>query len=121
MLFLLAMSTASYAAGEMRPRFNQVSDFLTWADNKLATDDYEALIKAQALAKDTQQTRLAYVKKLDLDLGESKLAKVFEGRQFPKDGTTFKLGGCCMELKHCHIDFEKNGESWQIKRIYQCR
>lgn len=121
MLFLVAMPTVGFADEEAQPRFHNVAEFLTWADKKLVADDYEALIKAQSDAKDSETTRLASVKKLDSDLGEAKLAKVFEGREFPKDATTFKLGGCCMELKHCHIDFEKDGKSWKIARIWQCR
>ncbi len=120
-LFLLIMPTLAFAGEEARPRFHRVADFLTWADKKLAADDYEALIKAQADAKDTQTTKLAYVKQLDSDLGEAKLAKVFEGREFPKNTATFKLGGHQMELGHCHIDFVKDGDSWQITRIWQCR
>jgi hypothetical protein len=120
-LFLLVMSTVSFAVEEARPHFHHVADFLTWADKKLAADDYEALVKAQADVKNPQPTRLAYVKQLDADLGESKLAKVFEGREFPKDATNFKLGGHRKELGCCHIDFVKDGGSWQIARIWQCR
>jgi len=120
-LFLLGMPTAAIAGEETRPRFHHVADFLTWADKKLATDDYEALVKAQADAKDPQPTRLAYVKQLDADLGGSKLVKVFEGREFPKDAASFKLGGHKKELGHSHIDFVKDGGSWQITRIWQCR
>ena len=120
-LFTLIIPATAFAAGEAAPRFHHVADFLTWADKKLAADDYEALVKAQSDAKDPQPTQVAYVKQLDADLGESKLAKVFEGREFPKDATTFKLGGHKKELGHCHIDFVKDGESWQITRIWQCR
>ncbi len=120
-LFLFIMPTVSFSVEEARPRFAHVADFLTWADKKLAANDYEALVKAQADAKDPKPTQLTYVKQLDADLGESKLAKVFEGREFPKDATTFKLGGHQKELGHCHIDFVKDGESWQIARIWQCR
>ena len=44
-----------------------------------------------------------------------------KGRTFPKDVETFKLGGHMMELGHCHIDFSKDGGSWRIVRIWQCR
>lgn len=115
------MPATAFAAGAAPPRFHHVAEFLTWADKKLAADDYEALITAQADAKDTRQTQLAYVKRLDADLGETKLAKVFEGREFPKDTATFKLGGHKKELGHCHIDFVKEGGSWRIIRIWQCR
>ncbi|MES2923265.1 MAG: hypothetical protein V4819_17040 [Verrucomicrobiota bacterium] len=117
----LITSTAAFAAGESPPRFHHVADFLTWADKKLSAHDYEALITAQADAKDPTQTQLAYVKQLDADLGEAKLAKVFEGREFPKDAVSFKLGGHHKELAHCHIDFVKEGDSWKIARIWQCR
>ncbi len=121
LLLLLMMPTAALAGEEARPRFHRLADFLTWADKKLTADDYETLITAQADAKDTPSTKLASIKKLDADLGEAKLAKVFVGRDFPKDASTFKLGGHDKELGHCHIDFVKDGVSWQITRIWQCR
>jgi hypothetical protein len=121
MLILLATTAAGIAAEPEWPRFQQVAEFLEWADENLAADDYDALINAQANAKDKRPTILAYIKKLDLELGETKITKIFEGREFPKDATKFKLGGCCMELKHCHIDFEKAGYGWQVARIYYCR
>ena len=120
-LVALIIPATTFAAEEAAPRFHHVAEFLIWADKKLAADDYEAMVKAQAHAKDPQSTQLLYVKQLDADLGESKLVKVFEGREFPKDATTFKLGGHQKELGHCHIDFVKDGESWQITRIWQCR
>lgn len=120
-LILLATTAVGFAAEPERPRFQQATEFLEWADKKLAADDYEALIQAQANAKDTHPTMLEYIKKLDSELGETKLTKIFEGRDFPKDAAKFKLGGCCMELKHCHIDFEKTGDGWQVARIYHCR
>ena len=121
MLFLLMMPTAAFAGEETRPRFHRVAEFLTWADKKLAADDYDALITAQADTKETRPTQLAYIKQLDADLGEATLAKIFAGREFPKDAATFKLGGHQKELGCCHIDFVKEGDSWKVTRIWQCR
>ena len=115
------MPATAFALEETEPHFHHVADFLAWADKNLAADDYEALISAQIDAKDTHQTKLAYVKQLDTDLGKGKLAKIFVGREFPKDATTFKLGGHMKELGCCHIDFLKKGDSWKIVSIWQCR
>lgn len=117
-LFLLLTPIAAFAAEEARPRFHRVADFLAWADKQLAADDYAALIAAQS---DSSPSQLESIKKLDAELGKSTLAKVFAGREFPKDATTFKLGGHQKELGHCHIDFAKAGDAWHITRIWQCR
>ena len=120
-LLLAMMPLTAYAAEDARPRFQHVAEFLTWADKKLAADDYEVLITAQGGTKDSRQTQLIFVKTLDAGLKDRTLAKIFEGREFPKDATTFKLGGHDMELGHCHIEFSKKDGSWEIVRIWQCR
>lgn len=120
-LLAIILPSAAFAKGEVLPRFEHVSEFLAWADKKLDADDYDGLVSAQADTTDTRQTKLASVKKLDGDLGSKKLITIFEGRTFPKDATTFKLGGHMRELGHCHIDFVKEGGSWHLTRIWQCR
>jgi len=120
-LFLIVLPASVFAAEEARPRFQQIAAFLTWADKNLAADNYETLITAQVDAKDTRETKLAYVKQLDVELGKAKLAKIFEGREFPKEATTFTLGGHEKELGHCHIDFLKKDDAWQVARIWHCR
>ncbi|GAA5121377.1 hypothetical protein JIN84_00605 [Luteolibacter yonseiensis] len=117
----LLVSFPAFAAEEAKPRFRHVSEFATWADAKLAADDYEALMKAQSDTKDSRQTQLINLGTLDAWLKQRTLAKIYEGRDFPKDATTFKLGGHEMELGHCHIEFSKKDGSWEIVRIWQCR
>ncbi|MEO6474813.1 MAG: hypothetical protein ABIQ96_06800 [Luteolibacter sp.] len=121
LVFLLLGSISGWAAEAAAPRFENLASFLSWADKKLTADDYDALITAQADSKDTRETKLASIQKLDADIGKQKLAKIFEGRVFPKDATTFTLGGHKKELGHCHIDFSKDGDSWRIAGIWQCR
>ena len=120
LLLALAVLT-SPAAGEERPHFKNLADFLAWADKRLADDDYPALIAAQADSAEPRETKLAYIRKLDTDLGSKKLRKIFEGRAFPSGEANFKLGGHMKELGHCHIDFSKKDGLWQIDRIWQCR
>jgi nicotinamide riboside kinase len=116
---LLSLMTAftAFAGEEAKPTFHHVSEFLTWADKKIAADDYDALITAQADTKDSRQTQLIYIKTLDRGLKGRTLAKIYEGREFPEEAATFKLGGHGMELGHCHIEFSKKGDSWGITRI----
>jgi hypothetical protein len=120
-LFALVLPSAVFADGEAPLKFRKVAEFLAWADKKLAADDHDALAAAQTDTSDSQQTKIESIKALDASLGEKKLATIFKGREFPKDAAIFKLGGHGKELGHCHIDFEKNGDSWRIARIWDCR
>jgi hypothetical protein len=120
-LMILITPSAVFADGEAPPQFQDLAEFLEWADKKLVADDYDGLVAAQTDTNDSRQTKIAYVKALDADLGEKKLTEIFEGREFSEDATTFKLGGHDKELGHCHIDFVKNGGLWLIVKIWQCR
>ena len=90
-------------AGEV-PKFDTLEKFLSWADAKLASDDYEALSSAQIANKDAKDTRLRYIKKLDDDFSGGSLSKIFKDRVFPADKNQMKLGGHNKELGHYHID-----------------
>lgn len=103
------------------PEFKSLNDFLEWADTKLHANDYKSLMKAQINSSDSPKSQLAYIKKLDKDLGTAKLSKIFEGRHFPIDKKVFKLGGHRKELGHCHIDFKKVDGSWKLARIWHCK
>lgn len=120
-LIILLGAFPATADEKAAPRFENLSEFLVWADEKLSADDYEAMILAQSGSKDSHESKLAYLKTLDAKLGPAKMVKIFKDRSFPKDAETFKLGGCSMELGHCHIDFTKDGEAWKVVRIWQCR
>jgi hypothetical protein len=49
------------------------------------------------------------------------LSKLYKDREFPAGKDTFKLGGHDKELGHIHIDFIRDGDSWKLKDIWQCR
>jgi hypothetical protein len=113
------LTTISWA-GEV-PKFDTLEKFLSWADAKLASNDYEALSNAQIANKDAKDTRITYIKKLDDDFSDGSLSKIFRGRIFPADKHQMKLGGHNKELGHYHIDLVRVGSYWQLARIWQCR
>ena len=119
LLIFTLLTTISWA-GEI-PKFDSLEKFLSWADAKLAADDYEALSAAQIANKDTKDTRIIYIKKLDDDLPNGSLSKIFKDRVFPADKNQMKLGGHNKELGHCHIDLVRVGGYWQLAKIWQCR
>ncbi len=119
-LIISVLLTAISLAGEPL-KFETLENFLTWADAKLRSDDYEGFASAQVANKDIKETRISYIKKLDADLGIGSLSQTFKGKVFPADKHIFKLGGHNKELGHCHIDFVKVKGGWQLARVWQCR
>jgi len=120
-LFIALFLLSPVARADAPPKFDTLKEFLAWADTKLGSDDYDGLASAQVASKDHKETRIAYIKKLDVDFSDGSLSKIFKGRNFPADKTKLKLGGHNKELGHCHIDFVKVKGHWQLARIWQCR
>ncbi len=117
--FVFCASSVS-AETKAEDGFVKLAHFLVWADQALAEDDYEALARPQ-LVKASELLKIHYLRKLDEDLGEGSLVKVFGGREFPKGSATFKLGGHFKELGCHHLDFVKKEGRWFLSRIWQCR
>ena len=49
------------------------------------------------------------------------LRELYNGKDFPEDGTEYKLGGHMMELGCIHIDFVKRECDWALQNIWLCR
>lgn len=47
--------------------------------------------------------------------------RLYDGKSFPKDGKTAKLGGHMQELGCIHIDFLKYEKGWLLHDIWICR
>lgn len=126
-VLLLALSAgaatvpATETSAPETPSFATLPEFVIWLDGRLEADDYAGIVAAQTDTMSPKESSLGYAKALDERTKEGSLAKLYEGRQFPNDKDTLKLGGHDQELGHIHIDLVRAGDTWKLARIWVCR
>lgn len=116
--------SASVIAGNGQPRtFDSLSDATKFLDRALARRDREMLLSAFLPSAKTYFSEHPEVFQMLVAARErtGALGKLYGKRTFPTDANTFKLGGHASELGHVHIEFVRNGASWRLKEIWNCR
>lgn len=125
LFFALALLfSASVIAGDGEPKtFHSLSDATKLLDRALVARDRKLLLDAFFPSAKTYFSEHPEV--FEMLVAERKrtgaLEKLYDGRAFPTDADTFKLGGHASELGHVHIDFVRDGANWKLKDIWNCR
>lgn len=52
---------------------------------------------------------------------KTKIIEEYLDKDFPADSEKFSIGGCGLEWRFMHIDFEKIEEEWYLREIWICR
>lgn len=84
----------------------------------LEKDDYKNLADA---CESTDKPNEQLLKTLKEIHAQTPLPTLYAGKDFPKNETTFKLGGHMKELGFIHIDFIKKDNAWHLARIWMCK
>ncbi len=110
------------------PSFADLSDAIDFIARALDVGEHGALADAcvtRELDAPGLPTRREYrLRAIELLAGvhrEKPLRSLYAGRAFPPQESRFKLGGHARELGHLHVDFVREGRSWQLENIWLCR
>ena len=113
------------AAGQKSPyEFHDLDAAMGFVIRCIETDDVESIITAMKHERKVQPY-LERNKHVFDRLKAQHAAKPYEeftkDLSFPADVTEFKVGGHGSEYGHIHIDFEKRGDKWCLKSIWDCK
>jgi hypothetical protein len=110
------------------PSFTELSEAIAFIARALESGDHgviaDACVKKRGdvIGLPTErESRLHAVQGVAHALGRRTLRSLFADRAFPAHESRFKLGGHGQELGHVHIDFVREGPSWYLEDIWQCR
>ncbi len=124
-LTLAFLTGFTLLAAEERPQrlFGSLAEAVKALDTALAGSDRAKALNT--LLPDGKTYFSVHPEVVKMLLREHKrteaFTKLYKDRHFPSSGDTFKLGGHASELGHIHIDFDREGESWRLKDIWNCR
>lgn len=102
-----------------RPYFDTLRNAVGFILKCLDKNDAETLIKACEIEPNETDDFPEIFK----DLKDLRTLLENEGlkKDFPKDETTFKIGGHSDLSRHIHIDFHKEDGKWYLYSIWRCK
>jgi len=121
---LLLITCMPLNAAEPQPTtFKTLAAATDLLDRAIKTDDRKLLLGAIPSSSTTvfSQQPAVFEQLARERQRTGDLSKLYKDREFPAEEDTFKLGGHDKELGHIHIDFVRDGKTWKLRDIWQCR